>query len=82
MQNAKDAESGVSPEKMEGGMRLQIEAKLIPVPRILSSSCGTALSVEVKDALSKDIAFLFECEHDEIYTLNAAGEYHLENECC
>lgn len=59
----------------------QIESKLIPVPRALSSSCGTALSVKVKNLDAKDIAFIFECEHDEIYTLDEKGEYHLEDAC-
>lgn len=61
------------------------KAKLIPVPRALSSSCGTALSVDVQsdtseEQINNDVAFLFESEHDEIYTLLENGEYKLEAE--
>ena len=64
----------------EGEVHSQLEVKLIPVPRTLSSSCGTALSVKVKELDGRDIAFLFECEHDEIYALDESGEYHLQDE--
>ena len=73
----KEKESGLD-EKTIHRPQLQIGVKLIPVPRELSSSCGTALSVEVKDVNTADIAFLFECEHDEVYTLDETGKYHLE----
>jgi len=79
-QDAEKENSAVCSKHEKDNNCIQIAVKLIPVPRALSSSCGTALSVELKVASSEDVAFLFECEHDEIYTLDERGEYHLENE--
>lgn len=85
-QRLHDKQVGKKPEnnehsKNEGSDEyLKIETKLIPVPRALSSSCGTALNVEVGDEARFDITFLFDCEHDEIYTVDDRGQYHLEDE--
>ena len=52
--------------------------KLIPVPRELSSSCGTAVKISpasTADADTFDTGFLAGIEHDEFFSLGADGKY-------
>ena len=59
-------------ENIQAGNEL-ISTKLIPVPRELSSSCGTALKVEMQKCV--DISF-FDCaEHDSVFLESSEGEY-------
>lgn len=62
-------------EKVESEMH--IAHKLIPVPRALSSSCGTALRLQFENEVEFDVGSLFESEYDEIYYLDEKGEYNL-----
>lgn len=50
--------------------------KLIPVPRELSSSCGTAVKITIEsDSTDFDTGFLTGIEYDELFSLGANGKY-------
>lgn len=53
----------------EGGVTI----KMIPVPRELSSSCGTAIRLEAE--LSFDTVVFSSIEHDEVFVLGTDGNY-------
>ncbi|MGP1437801.1 MAG: DUF3343 domain-containing protein [Treponema sp.] len=57
-------------EFKDGGV---LTIKLIPVPRELSSSCGTALRIEVADSF--DVGKFNDVEHDEVFKLSGYGVY-------
>ena len=52
-----------------------ISVKLIPVPRELSSSCGTAVKVGITNEEAFDARCLIGLEHDEIFTVTPDGKY-------
>ena len=47
--------------------------KMIPVPRELSSSCGTAIKLETESSF--DTAIFSSIEHDEVFMLGTDGDY-------
>ena len=47
--------------------------KMIPVPRELSSSCGTAIKLEAESSFDK--AIFSSIEHDEVFMLGTNGDY-------
>ena len=47
--------------------------KMIPVPRELSSSCGTAIKLETE--VSFDMSVFSSIEHDEVFILDTDGNY-------
>lgn len=52
--------------------------KLIPVPRELSSSCGTAVKISPASTAATDTfdtGFLAGIEHDEFFSLGTDGKY-------
>lgn len=52
--------------------------KLIPVPRELSSSCGTAVKITPASNTAADtfnIGWLADIEHDEFFSLGSDGKY-------
>lgn len=51
------------------------KTKLIPVPRALSSSCGTALRLVLSDSKIFDKKILNEAVYDSIFILNQDGNY-------
>ena len=52
--------------------------KMIPVPRELSSSCGTALMIETTPSF--DSTIFSTTEHDEVFLLEADGSYLKNND--
>ncbi len=46
--------------------------KMIPVPRSLSSSCGTAIEIESENF---DLKFIETVEYDELFELDGNEEY-------
>ena len=50
--------------------------KMIPVPRELSSSCGTAIKIEAE--FSFDVALFSGIEHDEVFLLESDGYSKIE----
>ena len=50
--------------------------KMIPVPRELSSSCGTAIKIEVE--FSFDVSLFSSIEHDEVFLLSQDGYSKIE----
>lgn len=49
--------------------------KMIPVPRELSSSCGTAIKLETKSSF--DASVFSSIEHDEVFILDSDENYSL-----
>lgn len=49
--------------------------KMIPVPRELSSSCGTAIRLETTSSF--DVSIFSSIEHDEVFILGSDGSYSL-----
>ncbi len=47
--------------------------KMIPVPRELSSSCGTAIRLETESSF--DASVFSSIEHDEVFMLSKDGTY-------
>ena len=47
--------------------------KMIPVPRELSSSCGTAIKLETESSF--DASVFSSIEHDEVFILGTDGVY-------
>lgn len=47
--------------------------KMIPVPRELSSSCGTAIKIETESSF--DVNVFSGIEHDEVFILGTDGNY-------
>lgn len=47
--------------------------KMIPVPRELSSSCGTAIRLEALPSFEENL--LSSIEHDEVFLLESDGTY-------
>ena len=64
-------------EQDEAAQSGAIAVKLIPVPRELSSSCGTAVRVTVKDSSTVDTSRFVGFEHDAIFTIGPDGKYDL-----
>lgn len=62
-------------EKHQAAQNGCIAVKLIPVPRELSSACGTAVKITVNDGAGFNTNDLAHIEHDEIFTFNTDGEY-------
>ena len=62
-------------EKDETAQSGVIAVKLIPVPRELSSACGTAVKVTVKDGSTFDTSRFSGIEHDEVFSVDAGGKY-------
>ncbi len=62
-------------EKIVDGGSVLSAIKLIPVPRELSSSCGTALKVEAENMLEPD--FFSNIEKDDVFVLSSDGKYSL-----
>ena len=62
-------------EKNEAVQNGVITVKLIPVPRELSSACGTAVKVMIKDGGAFDAGNFENLEHDEVFSFDAAGTY-------
>lgn len=52
-----------------------IAVKLIPVPRELSSACGTAVKVTIQDALTFNTGCFKNIERDEIFTFDTDETY-------
>lgn len=49
--------------------------KLIPVPREVSSSCGTAVRLNLKKDITFDKNYFNEIERDEFFKLGEGGKY-------
>ena len=62
-------------EKSEAVQNGTITIKLIPVPRELSSACGTAVKVTIKDGGVFGAENFANIERDEVFTFDAAGQY-------
>ena len=62
-------------EKIDVVKTGDVSVKMIAVPREISSSCGTAIKVAVKDGTSFDESSLLKIEKDEIFTLSKDGKY-------
>ena len=62
-------------EKIDAVKAGSVAIKMIAVPRQISSSCGTAIKVEVKDGALFDEMPLRQIEKDEIFILNGEGQY-------
>ena len=62
-------------EKSEAVQNGVITVKLIPVPRELSSACGTAVKVMIKDGGAFDAGNFENLEHDEVFSFDSAGTY-------
>ena len=58
-------------EALQNGV---ITVKLIPVPRELSSACGTAVKVMIKDGAAFGAENFANIERDEVFTFDAAGK--------
>ena len=59
-------------EALQNGV---ITVKLIPVPRELSSACGTAVKVMIKDGGVFGTENFANIERDEVFSFDAAGTY-------
>lgn len=65
-------------EKHEAVRTGAMSIKLIPVPRELSSSCGTAVKISPASTTATDTfdtGFLDGIEHDEFFSLGSDGKY-------
>lgn len=62
-------------EKTELVQNQSIVIKLIPVPREVSSSCGTAVKLKFENDLSFDNKYFDKIEYDEIFKLNENGKF-------
>ena len=62
-------------EKNEAAQNGAIAVKLIPVPRELSSACGTAVKVMIKDDAVFGTENFANIERDEVFSFDAAGTY-------
>ena len=62
-------------EKDEAAHAGAIAVKLIPVPRELSSGCGTAVKVDIKDGSAFDTNRFSGIEHDGVFSVCAGGTY-------
>ena len=62
-------------EKDEAAQNGAIAVKLIPVPRELSSACGTAVKVMIKDGVVFGAENFANIEHDEVFSFDSAGTY-------
>lgn len=65
-------------EKHEAVRTGAMSIKLIPVPRELSSSCGTAVKISPASTTATDTfdtGFLDGIEHDEFFSLDSDGKY-------
>lgn len=62
-------------EQSEAVQNGTIVIKLIPVPRELSSACGTAVKVTIQDALTFNTECFKNIERDEIFTFDADETY-------
>ena len=66
-------------EKHEAVRTGAMSIKLIPVPRELSSSCGTAVKISPASSTTAtdtfDTGFLAGIEHDEFFSLGSDGKY-------
>ena len=62
-------------EKDEAAQNGAIAVKLIPVPRELSSACGTAVKVTIKGGAVFGAENFATIERDEVFTFDATGKY-------
>ena len=62
-------------EKDEAAQNGAIAVKLIPVPRELSSGCGTAVKITVNSGGAFDASRFSGIEHDGIFSICADGKY-------
>ena len=62
-------------EKDEAAQSGAIAVKLIPVPRELSSGCGTAVKITVNSGGAFDASRVAGIEHDRIFSICADGTY-------
>lgn len=62
-------------EKSEAVQNGTIAVKLIPVPRELSSACGTAVKVTIQDGAVFDAENFASIERDEVFSFDSAGTY-------
>ena len=62
-------------EKNEAAQNGAIAVKLIPVPRELSSACGTAVKVMIKDGAVFGAETFANIERDEVFSFDSAGTY-------
>ncbi|QUY17137.1 DUF3343 domain-containing protein [Treponema vincentii] len=62
-------------EKDEAAQNGAIAVKLIPVPRELSSGCGTAVKVMIKDGAVFGAENFANIKRDEVFSFDAAGTY-------
>ncbi|QSH91916.1 DUF3343 domain-containing protein [Treponema medium] len=66
-------------EKSEAVQNGTITIKLIPVPRELSSACGTAVKVTIKGGAVFGAENFANIERDEVFSFDAAGKYTAVN---
>ena len=66
-------------EKSEALQNGVITVKLIPVPRELSSACGTAVKVTIKGGAVFGAENFANIERDEVFSFDAAGKYTAVN---
>ena len=66
-------------EKSEAVQNGVITVKLIPVPRELSSACGTAVKVTIKDGAAFGAENFASIERDEVFSFDVAGKYTVVN---
>lgn len=66
-------------EKSEAAQNGSIAVKLIPVPRELSSACGTAVKVTIKDGVVFNAENFTSIERDEVFSFDTAGTYTAVN---
>lgn len=66
-------------EKSEAVQNGTIIIKLIPVPRELSSACGTAVKVTIKGGAVFGAENFANIERDEVFSFDAAGKYTVVN---
>jgi len=64
-------------EKMDAVRGGEVSIKMIAAPREISSSCGTAIKIKVRDDASFDESSLLQIEKDEIFTYAENGKYVL-----
>ena len=62
-------------EKDEAAQNGAIAVRLIPVPRELSSGCGTAVKITVNSGGAFDASRFSGIEHDGIFSICADGKY-------
>ncbi|EMB25212.1 DUF3343 domain-containing protein [Treponema denticola] len=53
----------------------ELTAKLVPVPRSVSSSCGTALKLIFKEGLAFDKDYFSQFDYDAFYSLSEDSKY-------